>query len=209
MAKAKAENSTSDEIWFNDAVVLLTDGCGSTEFAEQLLIRGLRGDLRGDRVPWSHMREDGTRIEGDAAFWNCKTAYLVVRRVENKAFYDPLTDVDLDDIPATVYGIRVSRAAALALLPSTSQQRQKRKRKPARLVGRPPDYEHDAIAGLAEDYVRNNGLPRTQALLREKVADACRNHKPRTIEVPGETVLKEIVGLVWRRLATKSRKVGN
>ena len=85
----------------------------------------------------------------------------------------------------------------------------KRKRKPAGLVGRPRDYEHGAIAGLAEDYIRNNGLPRTQTLLREKVADACRNHKPRTIEVPSETVLKEITRPVWWRFATKRRKVRN
>jgi hypothetical protein len=206
MAKAKAENSTSDEIWFNDAVVLLTDGCGSTEFAERLLT----GGLRGGRVPWSHMREDGTRIKGDDAFWNCKTVYLDVCRAENMAGYAPLIAGDnLDDIPDTVYGIKVSCAAVLALLPSMAQQRPKRKYKPARRVGRPPDYERDAITGLAEDYVRNNGLPRTQVLLREKVTDACRNHKPRTIEVPGETVLKEIVSSVWRRFAAKSRKVGN
>jgi hypothetical protein len=206
MAKAKADNSTSDEIWFNDAVALLADGCGSIEFAEQLLIRGLRDDC----VPWSHMREDGTRIKGDDAFWNRKTAYLTISRAENKAGYAPLIAAGLDDIPDTVYGTKVSRAAALALLPSMSQQRQKRKRKPARRVGRPRDYEHDAIAGLTADYIHNNGLPRTQALLCEKVADACRDHKPHSIEVPSPTLLKDIVRPVWRAAKRqKSRKVGN
>jgi hypothetical protein len=88
----------------------------------------------------------------------------------------------------------------------------KSKRKKRRPIGRPRDYDRDAIAGVTEDYIRDKGLPRTQALLREKVIDACCNHKPRTIEVPGEYLLKEITRPIYKRykrLSAKGRKVGN
>jgi hypothetical protein len=78
-----------------------------------------------------------------------------------------------------------------------------------RPIGRPRDYDHAGIAGLTEKYIQDHGLPRTQALLREKVADVCRGHKPHSIEVPGDTVFKDIVRPIWRRHRLKSRKVAN
>ena len=207
MAKAKAENSTSDEIWFNDAVALLADGCGSTEPAERLLIRGLQNHL----VPWSRIREDGTRVEGDVAFWSYKGAYLDVRRVENKASYCPLIEGACDvPSPSTIYGIKVSRAAALALLPAVAKKPTKAgKRKSTKPVGRPPDYDRDAIASVAENYIRDNGCPRTQVRLREKVEDACDAARPRIV-VPAPTLFKDIVRPIWHRHRSKkseSRKL--
>lgn len=197
MAEAGAKNSTSDEIWFSDGVALLASHCGSAEFAEQLLV----GGLENDRVPWSHMRSDGTLVKNDTTFWHCKKVHRDINRVENRAWYSPLVASDgLDDVPEPVFAIKVSRAATLALLPS---QPQKRKRPKGH--GRPREYDHAAIARVTEDYISENGLPKTQALLREKVENGCREE---SISVPGDTLLKKITSPIWRH-HRKSRKVAN
>jgi hypothetical protein len=98
------------------------------------------------------------------------------------------------------YGIEIAKED----LPETSLPGRRRSRR-KRPVGRPRDYEHDKIAGIAESYIATYGLPRTQALLIEKTEDGC---KAARVQVPGETVLKEIVSGVWRK-HKQSRKVGN
>jgi hypothetical protein len=116
MAKAKAENNTSDEIWFSEAVALLAEQLGGAgKLAEDLLVKGLGADL----VPWTGARADGTRFTGDAAFWNHHDTPLNIDK--NSAWYSPLIAHDkLSELPDTTYAIKVSRTAALALLPLKS-----------------------------------------------------------------------------------------
>ena len=120
MARAAPE-STGDEIWFNDAVTLLAERrCGSVEVAEQVLVRGLKGVGRVP-VPWSHMREDGSRVAGDTAFFN--SPFLTIIRAENRAYdaglMPPVTPAPPDALDSAV-AIKVSRAAALALVPDAA-----------------------------------------------------------------------------------------
>jgi hypothetical protein len=112
MAKATFK-SIGDEIWFNDAVNEMADRCGSATVAEKLLV----GGLKDGRVPWSHMLPDGTRVVGDAAFWN--GFLLTVDRAENGACLGAPTGPiapGSPGVPARVVGIKVSRKAALALV---------------------------------------------------------------------------------------------
>jgi hypothetical protein len=136
MAKAGGRPSTDEEIWFNDAVTLLVEVSGeTTDYAEQLLIKGLEDNC----VPWSHV-EAGTRVKGDVAFWRQRQVdpFLKINRAENSASYmapmAPMPEAKPSDVPSTVRDIKVSRTAALALLPG---QRKKRERLKGHLGGRP------------------------------------------------------------------------
>jgi hypothetical protein len=87
--------------------------------------------------------------------------------------------------------------------PWMDDQKPKLEPEPAKPAGRPPDYDHAAIATAAENYIRDNGCPNTATLLREKVEDIMGSNA-----VPGDTVFKKIVNPIWRRHRVKSRKVG-
>jgi hypothetical protein len=142
-AKAKAKVSTPPRpkvgdkpaVWYSEAVTLLADRCGSADYAEHLLIAGLRD---GD-VLWSYLREDGTRVEGDAAFWQ-DNYVLVINRAESRAFHSALIEGGDDPFPREIFAIWVERAAVLALLPGP-------KRKPG--PGRERTYDHAAIQAAA------------------------------------------------------------
>src|SRR5262249_40380263 len=114
MATKAGDKSTDDEIWFNGAVMLLANCCGSAAVAEELLIKG----MKAGNVPWAHMLEDGTRVKGDAKFWN--SFFLTIDRAENRASIGapvaPITP-DPPDMLAKAVAIKVSRVAALALVP--------------------------------------------------------------------------------------------
>jgi hypothetical protein len=112
VAKAKSKSSTGDEIWFNDAVQLLADRCGSADDAQKRLVAGLKTDM-----PYSHLLSDGIRVKGDAAFWKF-SAPLDIHRTENRASHLMLVAAADPDWPAPIAGIKVSRAAALALVPA-------------------------------------------------------------------------------------------
>jgi hypothetical protein len=127
-AKADAENTPADEIWYSEAVALLAARCGgAVDFAERQLLKGLK-----EGMPWSHLQKDGTRVKEDTAFWQ-QTGFLRINRLENSAGYadfivgtvfwpsggraghfEPATS----DLPVDVFGIKVSRTAALALIPA-------------------------------------------------------------------------------------------
>jgi hypothetical protein len=121
MAKAGPKTSTSDEIWLSEAAALLAEHLGgSAKLAHQLLVNG----LRAGRVPWSHMRSDGTRVDGNAAFWQDHgdgASRLDVDWPDNSARHCLIMvfpGINLPDLPAAVHAIKVSRKAVLALLPS-------------------------------------------------------------------------------------------
>jgi hypothetical protein len=118
MAKAVDKTSTNDEIWFHDAVTQLAERGGEhADWAEQLLVKGLEDGL----VPWSHMK-DRIRVKGDAVFWRQLQVdpFLKINRAENSAKYGAPIEAPHSDVPGAVKGIKVSRRAALALLPSAS-----------------------------------------------------------------------------------------
>jgi hypothetical protein len=134
MARAAPE-STGDEIWFNDAVTLLAERCGSSSMptfvlnrsvffldgralrpptvAERVLVWG----IKAHRVPWFHTLEDGTCVAGNDAFFD--DLWVVIVRAENRAFISaPMPSVapDSSSVPTEVLDIKVSRAAVLALV---------------------------------------------------------------------------------------------
>ena len=99
-------------------------------------------------------------------------------------------------------GRALDRAAALEKWgPLPEKQRSKRKKSRGR-VGRPPDYQGETIQQIARDYIKNVGLPATQALLREKVADECER---RDITVPENTRFKELISPIYRTASRKGR----
>jgi hypothetical protein len=73
----------------------------------------------------------------------------------------------------------------------------KKDRKRRRPRGAPREYDRDAIRAVAEDYIKNNGCPRSNRLLCEKLPDLC---KTRHIFVPEERWLQHIVSPVFKRL---------
>jgi hypothetical protein len=121
MAETGGKCSTAEEIWFNDAVALLAEHSGeSADYAEQLLVGGLAAG-----APWSHMKA-GARVRGEAAFWR-QTGLRRIDRAANSASYGPLIALAgpadaPSDVPASVKDIKVSRTAALALLPATEPE---------------------------------------------------------------------------------------
>jgi hypothetical protein len=74
-------------------------------------------------------------------------------------------------------------------------------------LGRPPDYPIAIIRQITRDYIKVYGLPRTQAMLREKVADECERNGFR---VPGETRLGQLVNPIHKAQSrAKNHKVTN
>jgi hypothetical protein len=121
MAKADRKPNTSDEIWFNDAVQLLADRCGSVNDAERRLVVG----MKTERVSWSRLLADGTRVPGDPAFWKQgKGGYLAFIRAENRIFHvvPPSYFFHHSAAPAPAAGVKVSRSAVLALVPAESTE---------------------------------------------------------------------------------------
>jgi hypothetical protein len=94
----------------------------------------------------------------------------------------------------------LDRAAALekwGRLPETKKAKATKKH---RAVGRPADYPVEIIRQVARDYITVYGLPKTQAMLREKVRDEAERNG---FNVPGETRLKQLVGPIYK---ARSRK---
>jgi hypothetical protein len=107
-------------------------------------------------------------------------------------------------------GRKVDRTIAIAsnlIAPRWAAKKARAKKKPKKPLGRPRDYDYQGITKLTEGYIRDHGCPQTAALLREKVEDVCRDHKPRSIVVPPDTTFKKIVNPIWRRHHGKSQKV--
>ena len=181
MAKA-APKSIGDEIWFNDAVMLLAERCGSVAVAEKLLIEGLKAG-----VPWSHMLPDGTRVVGDAVFWNSR--FLDINRTENQASIgDPIAPKHRipPDTLTRADAIKVSRKAALALVRGST-------RKPG--PGTERTYDYDAFTAAA-DRVLARGRPDTKQVYFDQV----RAEVPTGKKLPPEddnTTLNRIVGHLW------------
>jgi hypothetical protein len=118
--KAKRESSTGGEVWFNDAVMQRVGIYGSIEVAEQMLVRELAAGL-----PFSHVLPDGTRVAGDARFFggvlDGQRFILTVDRAENKASLGPgmpLVRPVSSDVPAKIFGIKVSRARRSPMRPA-------------------------------------------------------------------------------------------
>jgi hypothetical protein len=108
---------STEEIWFNDAVMLLAERSGeSADYAQELLVKGLEDGC----VSWSHMK-DGIRVKGDTAFWRHRQVelFLEIDRAKNLAMYAPPIAGPPSDVPSIVRDIKVTRWAALALLPQT------------------------------------------------------------------------------------------
>jgi len=183
MATKAGNKSTGDEVWYNDAVMeLANDHCGSAAVAEQLLVKG----LRAKRVPWSHMLSDGTRVVGDAAFWN--GPFLTIDQAENRASIGaPIAPVTPDPpgMLTRAVAIKVSRAAALALVP-----RSKRKAGPG--AGR--TYDYDALIAAA-----NRVLARGRPDVKQVFFDQVRAEMPKGLKLPRNDypTLNDIVGHLW------------
>jgi hypothetical protein len=92
-------------------------------------------------------------------------------------------------------GRELDRAAALEKWGPLPEKRHPKRKKPRKRMGRPPDYQGETIQQIARDYIKNVGLPTTQALLREKVADECER---RDITVPENTRFKELISPIYR-----------
>jgi hypothetical protein len=83
------------------------------------------GGLEADRVPWSHVK-DGARVKGNAAFWR-QTGFRRIDRAANSVSYGALIALPgpaeaPSDVPSSVKDMKVSRTAALALLPATEPE---------------------------------------------------------------------------------------
>jgi hypothetical protein len=70
--------------------------------------------------------------------------------------------------------------------------------------GRRRKYNWAALQRLAKDIIQSEGLPATQASLRDKVALAAPTAKPRPISVPQDTQFKEIIDPIHRQHRRKS-----
>jgi hypothetical protein len=122
MAKAARKSSTDAEIWFNDAVMLLADELtGDADVAERLLKRRLK-----DGLPYSYLGADGIRVRGKSANWNA--LFLTIDRAANRAFISapikPMASETPDpDVPTCMDGIKVDRAAVLAMVPGKSKRK--------------------------------------------------------------------------------------
>lgn len=174
MAKARSKSSTE---WFNDAVERRIDRWGSAAVAEQALIHELKNGL-----PWSHLLADGTRVPGDAAFWNA--LFVTAIRGENRAFIGaPIAPATSDDVPAVsaVVGIKVACAAVPAP-----------KRKPG--PGTERTYNRDLI-GAAAARVLARGRPDTKQVYFDQV----RAEVPKGTKLPlsDYPTLNRIVGYLW------------
>jgi len=179
-AKAEPE-STGDEIWFNDAVTERVDTWGSEEDAEQALVRDLKNGW-----PWSHLLPDGTRVPGDAKFWN--EPFVNVDRKANRAKIgvlisntSPFWRDGPSDVPGQVVGIKVARSAVPAS-----------KRKPG--PGTEQTYDYAALAALA-NRVLARGRPDTKQVFFDQVrADA-----PKGLKLPSKDypTLNRIIGHLW------------
>jgi|AmaraimetFIIA100_FD_contig_41_8252913_length_704_multi_4_in_0_out_0_2 hypothetical protein len=159
---AKAEpKSTGDEIWYNDAVTERVATWGSEEDAEQALVRELKNGW-----PWSHQLPDGTRVPGDAKFWN--EPFVNVDRKNNRARISTLISNTSpfwrdgpSDVPGQVIGIKVARVAALKVSTKTRIINEAQRMKQAGEI--PEGITKTAFAtqlaskaGVTPKYVRNN-----------------------------------------------------
>jgi hypothetical protein len=177
MARAKPKPSTSGEIWFNDAVTHRVGTWGSAAAAEQALIRELKNGL-----PWSRLLADGTRVPGDAAFWN--ELFVTVIRGENRAFIGaPIAPTTSDDVPtvSVVVGIKVVHPTVPAS-----------KRKPG--PGTEPTYNRAALSAAA-GRVLARGRPDTKQVFFDQV----RAEVPKGTKLPSKDypTLNRIVGHLW------------
>jgi len=159
---AKAEHkSTGDEIWFNDAVTERVDTWGSEEDAEQALVRELKNGL-----PWSHLLPDGTRVPGDAKFWN--EPFVNADRKNNRARISVLISSTSpfwrdgpSDVPGRAFGIKVARVAALKISTKTRIINEARRMKQASEIPEGVTKTQFSTrlaskAGVTGKYVRNN-----------------------------------------------------
>ena len=84
---------------------------------------------------------------------------------------------------ATWLGARLEQlclSGIKVLLDTPETGSRKRKRPP----GRPRDFDHDAIRGIAETYLKDVGIPSTLAMLCEKVRDACPDFTVTMVRLP-------------------------
>jgi hypothetical protein len=75
----------------------------------------------------------------------------------------------------------------------------KKKRKKSAPVGRPHEYNVPAICKIAEDYMKDHGVPDKLAWLCEKVRDRAEGH----LKLPERARLNQILSPVWKRAKKK------
>lgn len=81
--------------------------------------------------------------------------------------------------------------------------KKKKKQKKSAPVGRPPEYDVKAICKIAEDYMKDNGVPDKLAWLCEKVGDRAEGH----LKLPERSRLNQILSPVWNDAKKKAKKV--
>jgi hypothetical protein len=89
----------------------------------------------------------------------------------------------------------LDRAAALERWGPSPKRKKGAAKKRRAPVGRPHDYPIDIIRQTARDYIDVYGLPRSQAMLREKVRYECERNG---FAVPGETRLKDVLRPIYQ-----------
>ena len=107
MSRTAAQSSTY--MWAAEALDLLARAYGSITTAERVLLRGLKADW----IPWTYMDVDppGSNVE---RMWQQLQYTLKPQLAQNQATF--LGGMDLETIK--VGGIKVERAAIMALLPT-------------------------------------------------------------------------------------------
>ena len=102
------------------------------------------------------------------------------------------------------YGGRASAIAAYEvefLVPAAALPAQRaRRKKKTKPKGAPREYDHEAVRQAAENYIKDNGLPRSNELLMEKVEDALGPKAPK------KTWLKKLISPIFKREDAKRKK---
>jgi hypothetical protein len=200
MAKADRHHSMGRTISLADARALLARTYQSIGLVEKKLLKA----LEEGRVHESRIREDGTRVEGDAAWWRSEVpgyaTKLYVNWSENSARHGYLVMFSGDGrkypaLPEPAYAIMLSLDDVLALLPTVADAAGEVGRRSGRR-GREREYAYEPIQEVARDAIKR-GVDDLKSTFFDRVRHECGERRPRIRTPDDDRTMGRIVGAIY------------